>query len=52
MEKKHKQSQNMEGKNGQRKKKNSEGVKNEIPEFTQEELQAAFDKLKNYRESK
>ena len=40
------ESQNMETKTNREKKSCSEDVKNEIPEFTQEEVQAAIDKLK------
>ena len=41
-----KQSQNMETRMNNEKKTCSEDVKNEIPEFTQEEVQAAIDKQK------
>ena len=45
------ESRNMETKTNKEKKSCSEDVKNEIPEFTQEEAQAAIDKLKKGKAS-
>ena len=45
------ESHNMETKTNKEKKNCSEGVKNEIPEFTQEEVQAAIDTLKRGKAS-